>query len=314
MPNELNKKKLLSHTISPETLQCTIEKIAERIKQQGDKPYVDVKRQLELLSQLKLFDFGRYLIQNRGINGYWTHYMLTYPWFRKKTEKNNRGECLSELESFILNRAPSMLATQQRFEIFLKENQKQVKDNAKLCSIPCGMMGELLYLDYEDVANFYLIGIDYDSNALDDAKLLAKQKCLSKFIKLIRQDAWDLNVQEEFDLISSNGLNIYETNDNRISQLYKKFYTGLKLGGKLVTSFLTPPPSITPQCEWDMSKIDQHDLLLQKIIFSDIIDAKWQCYRSSEQTYNQLKAVGFSDIQFIYDLSKMFPTVIAYKK
>jgi len=63
-----------------------------------------------------------------------------------------------------------------------------------------------------------------------------------------------------------------------------------------------------------MSKIDQHHLLLQKIIFSDIIDAKWQCYRSSEQTYNQLKAVGFSDIQFIYNLSKMFPTVIAYKK
>jgi len=138
-----------------------------------------------------------------------------------------------------------MLATQQRFEIFLMENQKHVKDNVKLCSIPCGMTGELLYLDYKDVENFYLIGIDYDSNAIHAAKLLAKQKCLLKFIKLIRQGAWDLNAQEEFDLISSNGLNIYEANDNRVNQLYKNFFTGLKLGGKLVTSFLIPPPSIT---------------------------------------------------------------------
>lgn len=310
----MEQKRLISHVISPETLENTIRKITERIKHQGDKPYGTVMRQLELLAQLNEFDFGRYLLQNQGINGYWTHYMLTHPWFGRKTGKNNRDEPLTEVESFLLNRAPTMLATQQRFEIFLRENQKQVKNNAKLTCIPCGMMGELLYLYYKNVDDIHLIGIDYDSNTLNDAKILAEQQGLSKFIKLIQQDAWNLNFQDDFDLISSNGLNIYEPDDEKVTELYRQFYKALKPDGKLVTSFLTYPPTLTNQCEWNLSKINQNDLLLQKIIFADIIEAKWQCYRSSEQTNAQLKSAGFGNIQLIYDDAKMFPTVVAYKK
>lgn len=62
-----------------------------------------------------------------------------------------------------------------------------------------------------------------------------------------------------------------------------------------------------------MTKLNLADLLLQKIIFVDIMEAKFQCYRSSEQTHEQLKLAGFSDIQFIYDEAKLFPTVIATK-
>jgi ubiquinone/menaquinone biosynthesis C-methylase UbiE len=240
--------------------------------------------------------------------------MLTHPWFGRKTGENNLDEPLTEVESFLLNCAPTMLATQQRFEIFLRENQKQVKNNAKLACVPCGMMGELLYLNYKDVNDIHLIGIDYDSSTLNDAKILAEQQGLSQFVKLIQQDAWNLDFQDEFDLISSNGLNIYESDDEKVSKLYQQFYKALNCGGKLVTSFLTYPPTLTNQCEWDMSKINQNDLLLQKIIFVDIIEAKWQCFRSSEQTKKQLESIGYSDIQFIYDEAKMFPTVVAYKK
>lgn len=310
----MEQKRLISHVISPDTLKNTIRKITERIKHQGDKPYITVMRQLELLTQLNEFDFGRYLLQHSGINGYWTHYMLTHPWFGRKTEKNNCGKPLTELENFLLNRAPTILATQQRFEIFLRENQKQVKNNTTLSCIPCGMMGELFYLNYKNIENVHLVGVDYDANTLNDAKMLAEQKALSKLIRLIQQDAWNLNIQEEFDLISSNGLNIYESNDEKVTELYRQFYNALKSDGKLVTSFLTYPPTLTNHCEWDLSKINQNDLLLQKIIFADIIEAKWQCYRSSEQTYIQLKSAGFIEIQFIYDEAKMFPTVVAYKK
>jgi len=115
------------------------------------------------------------------------------------------------------------------------------------------------------------------------------------------------------DLISSNGLTIYEADEDRVSELYRIFWRALKPGGKLVTSFLTPPPSLSPQCEWKSDKIDEHDLLMQKIIFVDIIEAKWQCYRSSEQIEKQLQAAGFKEIEFIYDEAKLFPTVVAYK-
>lgn len=312
--NLTQQKRLLSHELSPETMENKIQEITERIKSDGDKPYVTVTQQLELLAQLSEFDFGRYLLQNQGINGYWTHYMLTHPWYGRKTGKNNSNIPLSKLEHFMLDRAPSMLATQQRFEIFLKENQKQVKNNTCLASIPCGMMGELLYLDYDDINSIQLVGIDYDDNALHDAEFLAIQQDLTKFIKPIKKDAWNLGFQDEFDLISSNGLNIYEPDDEKVTELYHQFYKALKTGGKLVTSFLTHPPTLTTHCEWDMSKLNQEDLLLQKIIFVDIIAAKWQGYRSSEQTYNQLKTAGFEDIEFIYDEARIFPTVVAMKK
>lgn len=305
--------KLISHAENPQNVDLITKKIKERIQQQGDKPYCSVERQLELLQQLSEFDFGQYLLQNQGVNGYWTHYMLTHPWHGRKTQKNNREKPFSELETFILDQAPTLVATQQRFEIFLKENQKVAKDNAKLACIPSGMLGELLYLDYSDINNIQLIGVDYDANTLNDAKKLAELRSLSKYVSLIQQDAWRLDFANELDLISSNGLNIYEPDDNKVTDLYTRFYNALKSGGKLVTSFLTPPPSSTTTCEWDMSAINQNDLLLQKIIFSDIIDAKWQCFRSSELTRSQLEAAGFTDINFIYDTAKMFPTVVAYK-
>lgn len=314
MPKEVVQQILLSHHVSPESIETISDKIIEKIRQIGDKPYTTVAQQLELLTQLKKFDFGRYLLQNEGINGYWTHYILTHPWFGRKTGKNNRGEPIIELEHLVLDRFPSMLATQQRFEIFLKENQKEVKNNKKLACIPCGMMGELLYLDYKNVENIYLIGIDYDPDTLKDARTLAKQKELLHFVNLVRKDAWHLGIEDEFNLISSNGLNIYEPDDEKVTALYREFYKALQTGGKLVTSFLTFPPDLTSHCEWDMSKINQDDLLIQKIIMLDIVGVKWQCYRSTQQTSEQLKSAGFVDIKFIYDEARIFPTVVAYKK
>ena len=61
----MDQNRLISHAVLPENLEITIQKIAHRIKQQGDKPYVTASRQLELLDQLTQFDFGRYLLQNR---------------------------------------------------------------------------------------------------------------------------------------------------------------------------------------------------------------------------------------------------------
>src|SRR3990167_2354676 len=291
---------LLSHEISPQQFDARYEKTKERIIQTGDLSYVTVEKQLSLLGQLGQFDFGRFLLQNQGLNGYWTHYALMHP--RKKQEKS-----FSDLEMFMLERAPVVRATQERFDIFLRENQKEVQNNAKLASVPCGMMGELLYLDYQDIHSIQLAGIDYDAKTLEDAKNLAGQNNLSRFLNLYQKDAWNLNITNEFDLISSNGLNIYESSDEKVTKLYQQFYDALKPNGKLVTSFLTE------SSEWDSKKINQDDLLLQKIIFADIIQSKWQSYRSTQKTKEQLTSVGFKDINFINDSAKIFPTVVAVK-
>ena len=85
------------------------------------------------------------------------------------------GKPFSPLESFLLDKAPVALATQQRFKLFLQENQKSVQDNAKLACIPCGMMGELLYLDSRHKNNVRFIGIDYDPKVLKEAQIFAEE-------------------------------------------------------------------------------------------------------------------------------------------
>jgi len=95
--------------------------------------------------------------------------------------------------------------------------------------------------------------------------------------------------------------------------LYQEFFKALKPGGKLVTSFLTPPPTLTDACEWDFSNINSDDLILQKIIFGDILEMKFQCYRSTAVTRSQLEAICFTSVEFFRDKANMFPTVVADK-
>jgi SAM-dependent methyltransferase len=310
---KVTQARLLSHNLIVDSGDQFIDDIATRIKQQGDKPHVSVKQQLELLEQLSKFEFGRFLLQNQGMNGYWTHYMVTYPWFHKKSADINATHPYENVEDFILNSAPGILATQQRFQIFLKQNQLQVKEDAKLACIPCGMLGELLYLDYRGISNIQLIGIDYDPHVFSYAQALADKKHLSPFLTLKEGDAWQLNIHNEFDLISSNGLNIYEPDPNKVKEMFAQFYTALKPGGKLVTSFLTYPPTMAAVCEWDMNKINQQDALLQQIIFFDIIQLKCCYFQSSMQMQAQLESLGYQDIEFFYDEAKIFPTVVAFK-
>lgn len=216
----IEQRNLLSHTILTESVDVAIQEIASGIRQKGDKPYATVQAQLEILEQLSQFEFGRFLILNRGINGYWTHYILTYPWAEHEAQKNHSVEKSPSLAKFLLESAPSILATQQRFEIFLQENQREVKNGAKLACIPCGMMGELLYLNFENIDTIQLIGLDYDPNTLKDAQSLATKQNLLPLVKLHQDDAWKMTFNNEFDLISSNGLNIYEPDDERVTQLY----------------------------------------------------------------------------------------------
>ncbi len=313
MTDKDQSDRLISHAITQTDLSSAVNKIKQRIENAGDLEHVSVAEQLAILTQLTQFDFGRFLLMNSGINGYWTHYMLTHPWFGRKSGQNNAGQAFSSLETFLLDRAPTMLATQQRFDIFLHENQKAVTNNAALACIPCGLMGELLYLNFAGIDNISLTGIDLDDATLNEAALLADKQNLSNWTDFKQADAWHLDVSDTYDLISSNGLNIYEPNDDKVEALYRQYYLALKPGGTLVTSILTPPPSENDAGEWLMDKINQSDLMLQKTLFVDVLNVKWQCYRSSKQTALQLENSGFNEIKFLYDQAQLFPTVTAVK-
>lgn len=115
MPNLLeDSQHFLSHNSSPNQLEEVLESIRIRIKLAGDKQYVSVARQLQILDKLAAFEFSRFMIQNRDWNGYWTHYVLTYPKTGRKTGLGYNGKPLTKMENFLLNEAPRILAAQER--------------------------------------------------------------------------------------------------------------------------------------------------------------------------------------------------------
>ncbi len=212
-----------------------------------------------------------------------------------------------------MERNPRVIATQQRYINFGKIIQNYVQEDIVFASLPCGVMGDLLKLDFTGVDNFRLVGIDIDSESLEQAKKLAVEYGLLEKVEFHQEDAGNMPFQDEFTLLTCHGLHIYEPDDEKVTELYQQFFKALMPGGILVTSFLTTPPNIDPNSEWDMSQINSEDLLLSKIISFDILDAKFTAFRSSSTTKLQLQTVGFDEIEFIWDNARIYPTVTARK-
>lgn len=262
---------------------------------------LSLSEEVALLEQLSEFELGRFLLVNKGLNGYWTSYIILH---------GPQQENLHPLEEWILHHAPTVKATQERFRIFQKVLQENLKDNITITSVPCGLMDDLLTLNYANAKNIRLVGIDLDKKSLDLAQEQAKLINLSN-VEFVQNNAWEINYKEDFDIITSNGLNIYEPDDNKVIVLYKQFYKALKPEGILIISFLTPPPALSKESTW--KNIDSQDALKQKAIFTDIIGATWQSFRTEAKTRTQLEAAGFQVLDIIYDSQGIFPTVVARK-
>ena len=272
-----------------------------------------MERRPEVVDALAQFPFGRFLLRNRGWNGYWTDYVMEHPGRGRVTGKDPDGRSLTPLEKSMLDDFLIVRATQQRARIAAAEIQKRVKDGAVLASLPCGLMRDLLGRDYGGIRDIRLVGIDLDPETLDQARRLAADYGLSQFAEFHRADAWDLPFQDAFDVLASAGLNIYETDDERVTRLYARFFKALSPGGTLVTSFFTCPPRVDPRSEWDLERIDAEALLLETIVTIDVLNGRYQGYRSSSTTRAQLTAAGFTDIDLIWDDARMFPSVVARK-
>ena len=72
------------------------------------------------------------------------------------------------------------LPTQQRYVIFSEVIQNYVRDGIVFASLPCGVMRDLLKLDFTGVENFRLVGIDIDYESWELAKKLAEEYGLSE--------------------------------------------------------------------------------------------------------------------------------------
>ena len=297
----------LSHEKRGESLQLAIDRLIHKVKNRATDSQLPIEKQLEMIDLLAGFELGRFLLERGGFNGYWTDYLVRHPQRGSDTIFSN------VLEDFLLNRAPTALATQERFQIFKREIQKRLGSNAALASIPCGLMADLFDLDFTQVSGISLTGIDLDSEAIEGASERARQRGLSHCCQFFQREAWELDLGAAFDFIASNGLSIYEPDDAKVVALYEEFFKALKPGGYLITSFLSMPPFPGLKTGWKLNEVNLEDALLQKFIFSDLLEAKWQIYRSEEEVKSQLEKAGFCDIEIVYDRAHIFPTIIGKK-
>lgn len=221
-------------SLSKEEITGEFNQIKERLTKEFRNDSTKLAFLLDTLEELSKFELGRFLIKNKSLSGYWTWYIIlgfkNYP-------------ITSPLERFLVEKAPTILATQQRFVIFQSLLTQHIQSHSVVCSLPCGMMADLLTLNLpEHVSEIRLVGIDLDAAVFDLAKALAKQLNVRNKYEFFKKDAWDLNIEKEFDIITSNGLNIYEKDDSKVVALYRGMYRALKDHGHLICSALTPPP------------------------------------------------------------------------
>jgi SAM-dependent methyltransferase len=300
---------VISHDIGAGSFEKAFDQLIAKARQLGDTPLSNVSERLGILEQLAHFELGRALIKDRGMSGFWTKYVCTFP--QRLLQDPTIISAIPALELFLLRDRPLARATQERFQIFRRQIQSALHDGIQIASVPCGLMEDLLSLDYQGVSGFSLHGFDLDQESLDHARRIAEQRSLGGSCRFSLRDAWDLDVSGRFDLISSSGLNIYVNEPDAVEALYRGFCRALKPGGQLVASFMTPPPWRDPESPWNMTAIISADLRLQRIIYQEILGFKASCYRSEAETIAQLKAAGFIRADVIWDSARMFPTVVA---
>lgn len=296
-----DKTLIISHQADGAGLD--MEGIRTRLIANQDQLKLPLGETLNLLDQLGACELGQFLLRHRGLNGYWTAYLIL---------QGPQRQDISPLEQWIVHRAPVVRATRERFFIFQRLIQERLSPDMSLASIPCGLMDDLLSLDYSMTPNVRLTGIDLDTETLSQAQTHAAARAIPLAVSFLQKNAWYLEVMAAFDLIASNGLNIYEPDDLAVIKLYRQFQRALKPKGVLITSFLTPPPALTKDSPW--KNTPPEDLRLQAAIFGDIIGAKWQVFRTEPQMREHFDQAGLDVKDIIYDSQAMFPTIIGEKR
>lgn len=312
MEKAMKKPQNRTHFEESVSFDEVLQSLKKRIISRGDLPHVSTNRQLEIVSLLCEFPLGRFILENKGANGFWTDYMISHPKNGKISGLNIDGKSFNCVEDFLLNRCPVVLAHQERFSIFQRLIQERVQEGVVLASIPCGLMGDLLTLDFSNISDFKLIGIDIDKESIDLGRQLAAEKGITN-VEFIQGDAWNLSFHEELDVITSSGLNVYESDPKKVLELYSGFFSALKPGGALITSILTYPPGESVETKWDLQKIPLEDLLMDQILHKDILDIKWRNFRSEDNLINEFQKVGFSKVSVHFDECRIFPTICAQK-
>lgn len=292
-------------------LKAAREAFRKKFRNRGDLPYVSVEKLELILEELIKFPLGQHILLTGGANGIWTDYMIAYPWVQ--SDLSSKALTMNRLEYFILFESLSVIAQRELFLHAQKVAQSHVKEDCVLISVPCGVMRDLLTLDFSQVSNYSLIGVDIDNESLEAAKELAQENEV-KNVQFIKQNAWEFDAEGKADFINSIGLNVYESNRERVVALYRQFYKSLKPNGVLFTGVLTYPPGYNQTSDWNLEEISQAHREMDKILVEDVLDLQFNNFRTLTEIKEDFCKAGFTEVEVIPDKYCIFPAVIATKR
>ncbi len=300
------KKKLHTHHSDVFDFKKKINAIQDRLLANGDTAVGPLVEKLEFLKQISQFDYGRFLIMNGGVNGRWSHYLFyEYPFLK------NLGTQFHPLEFKMLNSA-LMKSNRERIPLIQSILKTELFDGMSMLSVPCGVMAELLSIDYSRIKNFTLTGVDLDPESLVLAQSFSKQCGLEFHCNFYERDAWNLDFENEFDYVLSIGLNMYSPNLETAMNLYRSLYKTVKKGGKLLISFVTPDIS-TPNSERDPKQVFT-DEIKRALLMEEILQIKFnQHLATSDQITQYLKECGFLNVICHYSTYRAFNIAVATK-
>ncbi|API85991.1 class I SAM-dependent methyltransferase [Francisella uliginis] len=243
---------------------------------------------LGLLNQLESCPLGRFLIQNRGLDAYWT-----------KVITQNKGGYDSDFEKKLITIPPIFIATQERYQIF-KQQIIDLPNNSKILSVPAGLLPEFsreLILS----KNFNIDAYDLDSSCAAQSGLAELEG-----VNYIVKDVFKMDVKNHYDAVVSNGLNIYLKTNNEVQKFFQILNNSLKQGGIIVSSFIASLEDVS------IKKLE--NAKFGKQIFADILNVTWTKTHAEDEFRQILFSCGFEIKEIIYDSQKMFPTVVAIKR
>lgn len=300
----------ITHSQKWNNVEAAFEAHKKKFNELGNVLGVSVESLELILKEMTKFPMGRHILMTGGANGIWTDYMISYPWVQKDVA--SKMLTMNRLEYFIIFECLSVVAQRELFLFAQKEAQKHVKEGCRLVSLPCGVMRDLLELDYSGVSKYSLIGVDLDLESIQAAHKLAFEEEISN-VQFVQDDAWKFEAEEPVDFINSIGLNVYESDRERVVELYRQFAKSLKKGGVLFTGVLTYPPGWEKKSDWILENIPEGHYEMDKIVIDDVLALHWQNYRTLEEIEEDFLGAGFSKVEIIPDRYCVFPAVIATK-
>ncbi|GAB5411154.1 MAG: class I SAM-dependent methyltransferase [Chlamydiales bacterium] len=303
---EINTKANRSHFSRSQNLEEILETLKSTILLKNSLHKEKKTQLINTINDLSKSPLGIHILTSQGANGYWTDHLM-FP-----NKSGAKFVSNSDIEDFLYFRSPHVLAQREQYSIIAGVIRSLLKEKAIIASIPCGLMRDILEIDFSKLNSFRLIGVDLDSDSLDRARILAKEKKFNN-LELLQMNAWNLNLPAKVDVISSIGLNVYESDSLFLGKLYTEFYNSLNPGGTFITSVLTTPPWLCKSSDWKVNNISHEDLLLEKLLHFEIFDVKWQNFTSLAKAKDPFYKAGFSEVSIIEDKNSAYPVIVCKK-